>query len=199
MTELIATYGYAAVFVGCFLEGETILVLGGFAAHRGYLDIWLVVMVAFVGTSVGDQLYFFLGRRWGNRILARRPGWQVPAGRARRLLERYDVLFILSFRFLYGLRTMSPFAIGMSGFPTRRFLALNLIAGAVWAVAVAWAGYAFGHGLALAIDRFARYEKHAFVAIAIAGALLWGVHHLRQRRQRAAPPSEGKAVRPPRE
>jgi membrane protein DedA with SNARE-associated domain len=60
---LIAHSGYAAVLVGTFLEGETVLVLAGIAAHRGYLDLPLVIGAAFLDTLFGDQLYFFLGRR----------------------------------------------------------------------------------------------------------------------------------------
>ncbi len=60
---LIRNYGYWAVLVGTFLEGETILVLGGLSAHLGYLKLPWVIAAAFCGTLPGDQLYFFLGRR----------------------------------------------------------------------------------------------------------------------------------------
>ena len=58
MEYWINTYGYAAVFIGCFFEGETILVLGAFAAHRGYLSLAGVCFAAFMGTFLGDQLYY---------------------------------------------------------------------------------------------------------------------------------------------
>lgn len=54
-SELIK-YGYAALAVGTFLEGETILVIAGFLAHRGYLSMDLVILSAFLGTFFGDQL-----------------------------------------------------------------------------------------------------------------------------------------------
>ena len=60
---LIQNYGYWAVFVGTFIEGETILLLGGFAAHRGYLALPWVIVAAFFGSLCGDQLFFFLGRK----------------------------------------------------------------------------------------------------------------------------------------
>ena len=58
---LIQTYGYVAILVGTFLEGETVLVLGGLAAHQGYLQLPGVMLAAFAGTLIGDQLFFFLG------------------------------------------------------------------------------------------------------------------------------------------
>ena len=52
--SFIETYGYAAILIGTFLEGETILVLGGFAAHRGYLSLPWVIVAAFAGTLSGE-------------------------------------------------------------------------------------------------------------------------------------------------
>ncbi len=54
-------FGYFALFLGTFFEGETILVLAGFLAFRGYMDINLVVVVAFFGSYAGDQLWYFMG------------------------------------------------------------------------------------------------------------------------------------------
>ncbi len=49
------------------------------------------------------------------------------------LLERHPTGFILAFRFLYGMRTISPVIIGLSGVPFRKFLLLNAIAAGIWA------------------------------------------------------------------
>ena len=64
---LIDSYGYLAVAIGTFLEGETILALGGLAAHRGYLSFRDVVIVALLCGFAGDQFFFFLGRYHGDR------------------------------------------------------------------------------------------------------------------------------------
>ena len=89
LAELFATYGYYAVFLGTFIEGETVLLLGGIAAHRGYLDLPTVIAVAFAGGWLGDQFYFFLGRRYGQAILMRFPALQIQAQKAQRLTQRY--------------------------------------------------------------------------------------------------------------
>jgi membrane protein DedA with SNARE-associated domain len=60
--ELIEKYGYLALLVGTLLEGETVLVMSGYAAHRGYLHLPLVMLIAFVGSSVHDQSFFWVGR-----------------------------------------------------------------------------------------------------------------------------------------
>lgn len=68
---LIQNYGYLAVAVGTFLEGETILIMAGAAAHRGYLTMPMVIMVGTIASFFGDQLYFYVGRRYGAALLKR--------------------------------------------------------------------------------------------------------------------------------
>ena len=73
LAGLIDSYGYVAVFIGSFLEGETILALAGLAAYRGYLDLSIVIVLAMLAGFLGDQFYFFLGRFNGHKVLARYP------------------------------------------------------------------------------------------------------------------------------
>lgn len=63
IADFLSHYGYLALLIGTFLEGETILVLGGLAAHQGYLDLAGVILAAFAGSLMGDQFFFLLGRR----------------------------------------------------------------------------------------------------------------------------------------
>jgi membrane protein DedA with SNARE-associated domain len=177
----IQQYGYAAVLVGTFLEGETVLVIGGFAAHRGYLDFPWVLMAAFTGSLLGDQLYFLLGRRYSNAILRRRPAWAPRIARAGQLIGRHRTLVILAFRFIYGLRTVIPFALGMSSVPFRQFLFLNLVGALAWSVVVGTAGYLFGHVLELLLEDVRRYEMAIIALLALIGALVWLIRAIRGR------------------
>lgn len=182
----IETYGYAAVILGTFLEGEMILVLAGFAAYRGYLELEWVMLCAFIGSLTGDQLYFYIGRHFGAPIIRKRLSWQASADHVYRLLERHQVILILSFRFLYGVRSVAPFAIGASRrVPRLRFFALNAVGAAVWAVTVAWGGFLFGKTLQLLFEDVRRYEIYALVALVIIGFVVW-VTSLVRRRRRAA-------------
>jgi membrane protein DedA with SNARE-associated domain len=186
--HLIATYGYLAVAVGSFLEGETVLVVAGFAAHRGYMDLRYVLLAAFLGSLAGDQLYFFLGRRHGAALLARRPRWQARAAKIHAILERRQALFIIAFRFglLYGFRTVAPFVIGMSRVPSSRFVLFNTIGAAAWAFSVGALGYFFGHALELLLGDVKRYELRAFLFLVAVGAALWLWRYVRSRRSTGA-------------
>jgi membrane protein DedA with SNARE-associated domain len=80
LPQLLSNYGYLTVFVGSLLDGETILLLAGFAARQGYLTLHWIVLPAICGGTIGDQVYFFLGRRYGGTLLLCAPG-----GRAQEL------------------------------------------------------------------------------------------------------------------
>jgi membrane protein DedA with SNARE-associated domain len=168
--------------IGTFLEGETLLVLAGLAAHRGYLNLTSVILAAFVGSLCGDQLFFYLGRRHSEFLIRRRPVWQPKLQQANQLTERYQAPLILGFRFLYGLRTAMPFAIGLSDVPLLRFVLLNAIGAGVWAVVVGSGGYLFGQAIDGLIGDVRRYEVFMFTLVAVAGAGVWAIYLYRRRR-----------------
>jgi membrane protein DedA with SNARE-associated domain len=180
---IIGSYGYIALWVGTFLEGETILILAGFAAHLGYLHLPWVILVAFLGTLSGDQLFFYLGRRQSRFVLDKHPAWQRRLDRVERLFERYQTLLILGFRFLYGLRSVTPFVLGRSGVAPGYFFLLNTVGAMVWSLVVGIGGYLFGNILKIIMGDIKRYEIEAFGAIAIIGGLIWGVYFYRSRRK----------------
>jgi membrane protein DedA with SNARE-associated domain len=177
---LISTYGYVAVGIGTFLEGETILVLAGLAAHRGYLDLKWVMVCAFFGTLLCDQLFFYLGRSQGRAALAKRPRWQARSERVFTLLERHPAWTIVGFRFLYGLRTVTPLLIGASRVPVLRFTLLNIVGAVLWAVVFGGVGYLFGEVFQAVIGDVRRYELWAFGLLALVGAAIWIAHWQRR-------------------
>jgi len=148
IVHLFETYGdlfYPIIFVWTFLEGETVVIFGGYAGYHGIVNPWLLLVSAWLGSFLGDQLYYFLGLRYGERLLARFPKARPKVGVALILLCKYNVLFIMSFRFIYGVRNVSSFAVGLSGLPWIRFASLNFIAAGLWASSFVSAGYIFGH------------------------------------------------------
>src|SRR5574337_768429 len=170
---LIHEFGYLAVAVGTFLEGETVLVLAGAAAARGHLALPWVITIATVASFLGDQLAFWAGRRYGAGLVVRFPTLKPHAERTLALLDRHHVALILAVRFLYGLRIAGPIAIGMAGVAPLRVLLLNFIGAVVWAVAIAGAGYWFGQALASLLPGLDVDEPWLIGAAAATVALWW--------------------------
>ncbi|WP_296266815.1 DedA family protein [Pseudomonas sp. UBA6562] len=186
LQQFLHDFGYFALFLGTFFEGETILVLAGFLAFRGYMDISWVVVVAFFGSYAGDQLWYFMGRRHGRAILARKPRWQAMGDKALDHIRRHPDIWVLSFRFVYGLRTVMPVAIGLSGYPPRRYLLLNGIGAAVWALALGAAAYHFGAILEGLLGNVKKYELWVLGTLLVLGLGLWIRRYLRNQRAERA-------------
>jgi membrane protein DedA with SNARE-associated domain len=191
--NLIDRYGdifYVIVTVWTFLEGETVVLFSGIAAREGVLDLYLLIACAWVGSFLGDQVYFLLGRRYGPRLLQRYPRWHPGVKRALNLLERFSAGFILTFRFVYGVRNFSSFAMGMSSLSWRRFALLNFVAAGLWSVRFAGAGYFAGMALQHVIGDYATDLSlgllAVFLALTLGGALFNG---WRRRRTRIPTPT----------
>ena len=178
---LLNTYGYLALMLGTFLEGETILVASGFLAHQGYFKLPWVIVFAFIGTYAGDQFYFFLGRFKGMDFIESKPGWKAKSARVFDLLQKHQVAVIVGFRFLYGIRTVTPFVIGAAGIKPVRFIFWNFIGAGFWAVAVGSLGYLFGRGVEVLLEDAKKYEIWVMALVFLIGTAIWLIHFLRKR------------------
>jgi membrane protein DedA with SNARE-associated domain len=174
--DWVRQYGYWAVFIGSFLEGEAVLLIAGFAAYQGYLSLYWVVVMSMGGSFAGDQLYFFLGKHYAPQLLQRFPGMAPRLVQVRALMQRYHQRLIFTMRFLYGLRIVTPIAIGMSEVAWRQYTPLNLCAALVWAVAVGCLGYIFGGTLTLIFTDLQRIEEVIIIGLALLVAIWWWLH-----------------------
>ena len=178
--QFLETYGYAAVLIGTFLEGEAVLIMGGFLSHRGYLYLPGVIAAAFLGTLANGQLFYLMGRHKGAAFLERYRSMAPRVDRLRGTLHRHQTALILGFRFLYGLRTVTPLLLGTSGVPSRQYLVLNALGAAVWAVIVGVLGYSVGLALEQLLDEVRQYEGLVLGAIASLAAVAWLIHFFRK-------------------
>src|SRR5271166_3759010 len=201
INQLIADHGaysYLIAFIWTFLEGETIVLFAGFAAAQGLLDPFLLLAASWLGSFAGDQAYFWIGRHSGLWVLKRFPGWRFGVEAALRWLERYNTGFILTFRFIYGIRNFSSFAMGMSAVHWQRFLSLNFLAAGLWAASFIAAGYFLGHAfhavLGHLVRSFSLVMLGAFVVFAVAVRI---AHRLQRRRQLRVPQGINVVIPPP--
>ena len=180
--ELISRWGYLGVAVGTFFEGETVLVVGGTLAHKGLMSLSGVALSAFMGSLLGDQLWFLIGRRFGVRMLATRPRWRAQTERAGRLASRWGDVFVVGFRFVWGLRNVSPLVLAVSGYSWRRFAVLNTVGAALWAAAISSLGWITGAGVVKVLGRAARLEEIGVALVVVVVGTLALRRHFRARR-----------------
>jgi membrane protein DedA with SNARE-associated domain len=171
--NLISRFGYPALVLGLLLEGETVLVLAAFMAHRGYLDLSLVILIGCIVSFASDQFFFWMGRIKGSQFLEKRPKWKPGAEKAKSMLGRNSILLSLSIRFMYGLRTVLPFVMGMSRFDPRKFALLDFISAFVWALAFGLAGKLIGNVMAALFEDVREHESMIAAGIIVAGVGLW--------------------------
>lgn len=180
IAEFVRNWGYVAVFLGSLIEGESVIFIAGFFAHEGYLSLPKIILVAFTGTLFADQILYFVGRAYGNPFIERFPSFAPRAEKAFRLLRRYDNIFILSFRFIYGIRIISPVVIGASGIGVKRFMILNFIAAIIWSVGSCVAAYYFAH---IIMEYVHLMPKIILGVVLLGGGIWYGVYKWRNRQR----------------
>jgi membrane protein DedA with SNARE-associated domain len=168
LQQFLETYGYLALFIGTFLEGETVLALAGLAAYQGWMSFPLVVSIATIGGFIGDQFFFFLGRHYGDRVLQRYPSLAQKAPHIHALLRRWDAPLVITIRFMYGLRIAGPIVIGSAGIAPWRLAFFNFIGALIWAPMVAGVGYMAGQAISDLLANIERVEIIVLVLLAVA-------------------------------
>jgi membrane protein DedA with SNARE-associated domain len=181
LESFLANYGYITILLGTVFEGETIMIMGGFSAHRGYLKLWpWVVLAGFVGNFIQNQVYFVLGHRYGKRSVEKHPDWKPRLQQVHRWLERFQSPLIIGVRFVPGFRMIGGVAIGMSDVSPSRFTILNGIGAMLWALIIGFLGYLCGHILELIMGEIKHLEVPILVGIAVTGGL-WLIFNHRRR------------------
>jgi len=175
--SVLADYGLLAVVLLTFIEGETIVIVAGFLSHEGYFSPYLLCLCAFLGTFAGDQVWFYLGRRHSNLRIVQKVTEFPSFAKVIRLIEQHPIKFIMSFRFVYGIRNIAPVALGLSRVSALKYFILNAIAAIIWAISFTTIGYMFGQAAEKFIGRLAGVQQKILAAI-IAGVVIYVVFRL---------------------
>ena len=183
LTPLISHWGYLAIFLfvilgnlGLPVPEESILVLAGYLTWRGDLRLSLVLVVGILSAAAGDNLGFWIGRRYGQEAIERF-GQRVlltPARieATRRFMSRYGPFGVFAARFIPGLRFMAGPLAGSAGLRPPVFMTANALGAALYVPAMVAAGYAVGYGLGDYVKRFERVVGRVEHVVLIAAILV---------------------------
>jgi membrane protein DedA with SNARE-associated domain len=201
LQNLVSTNGYWVIALvvglesmGIPLPGETILVLAAiYAAADPTLNIWLVIAAATVGSILGDNLGYWIGKRYAYALLVRygrHIGMSAPRIKLGQYLFReYGAMVVFLGRFIALLRILAAFLAGVNHMPWRNFLLANAAGAILWAATFGFGGYFFGKLL------FQLHGAVAGIVFAVALVGFFGVgylihrfeHRLIEKAERALP------------
>ena len=150
---------YILFFLGIFLEGELILLSAVIAAHQGFLNIWLVVAFAILATIISDVVYFNLGKHKAKKWLAKSKfaaKYEVVQNR----LIKNRTKMLLTYRFLYGMRIITPFVLGTQEVTFLKFIKYSIISTLIWCFLFVALGYAFGEVIINSLKHIQQIEYY---------------------------------------
>jgi|ERR1039458_4627481 membrane protein DedA with SNARE-associated domain len=194
LTVGLLVFGEAALFIGFVLPGETAVILGGFIASQGRINIVALCALVVVAAIVGDSVGYFVGRHYGARLLTLPVIRGRRAGIARALegLDRRGPTYVFLGRFTAFFRAVVPGLAGMSDMHYRRFFFANAAGGLCWGLAYSLLGYFAGN----AYKRVEHYSTYAAIGAFVLFVAVAVVLHLRGRRKERADEAAFEASHP---
>ncbi len=173
MEQLFYDYGYTFLIIAALIEGEIFLLIAGSMAYHGYFQLPIVMLFSFVGAVIHDQSLYWVGYFGGEHILKRFPSLKKKSDKARKLMKKHNTALILGFRFVYGIRTITPIIVGISGVPQKKYALLTFPAAAVWAIVISCLGYYFAEMVEVIQAKFENGQK--IIGIIILAVVILGL------------------------
>jgi len=182
MLNLLGNYVYLGLWfvifaetglaVGFFLPGDSLLVVSGLFAAAGKLNIALVLLAFFLGSVIGDNTGYWIGRGMGKTLFNRESSWVFKPSRvekAKHFFEKYGVKTVILARFVPIVRTFAPLVVGAAEMPYSKFLFFSIIGGLLWINSMVLAGYFLGGVIerALGIKLEDHIEKVVIVVVVL--------------------------------
>lgn len=169
--------GPSLVFLGAAFEGNMAVIAGGFLAQQKLMSLWVAGLSATAGTWLIDQVLFMAGRRFRDHRSVQRVCATRAFARSLAFIERFPISFILTFRFIYGVRLAGPIALGVTRISDERFFVLNFVGAVIWAGIFTLAGFLFGETIEAFFGRFKVADGYIAWGIGI-GIVAFALYHL---------------------
>jgi membrane protein DedA with SNARE-associated domain len=142
--RLLPKYGYFAILIAAFWEGEAVLIAAGTLCGAGYLDWRLTILAAAMGGAAGDQIYFYAAHERAARLIQKSERLRRWYPRVSRFVLRHGTVAVLLSRFAAGLRITIPLVCATAAMPPRKYSTLNLLSAFAWASVWVAISYQFG-------------------------------------------------------
>ena len=164
MEDLIRDWGYIVLFLYSFGGGFLALAVAGVLSYAGDLNIYVTLIVAGSANFIGDQFLFFLARN--NKAYAKQMmgKHQRKIALAHLMMRKYGSIVVFLQKYIYGIKTLIPLAMGLTKYDGRKFTLFNFLATIIWTLVVGIVSYMLGELVYTYVDEFKTYGI-AFVVL----------------------------------
>jgi membrane protein DedA with SNARE-associated domain len=182
----LATYGYIGLFLYSLGGGFVALIAAGVLSYMGKMDLTLVILVAFVANALGDVLLFYMARYQKGVMMEGLRKHRRKLALSHIMMKKYGSWIILFQKFIYGIKTLIPIAIGLTKYDFKKFAVLNVLSAGVWALSIGLGSYYSGSALVKIAEFIGEKPWIAPIILVVFGAALWFyMTHATKRRPKA--------------
>ncbi len=168
MEELIKDWGYIALFAYSFGGGFVGLIVAGVLSFAGDLNIYISIAVAATSNFLGDQFLFFLARKNKSYAKDMMKNYGRKIAMAHIMMRKYGSLVVFIQKYVYGIKTLIPLAMGLTKYSSVKFTIFNIFATILWAIVVGYGSYSAGEYILSVADDF----KYVGIGLVIVIAVL---------------------------
>ena len=145
MEELIKEWGYIILFLYSFGGGFLALAAAGVLSYTGDLNIVTSIIVAGSSNFIGDQFLFLLARKNKQYAKQMMQKYGRKVALAHLMMKRYGSYVVVIQKYIYGIKTLIPLAMGLTKYDAKKFMMFNILATILWAVIVGYVSYYMGN------------------------------------------------------
>jgi membrane protein DedA with SNARE-associated domain len=173
MLSNIATYGYIGLFIYSLGGGFVALMAAAVLSYMGKMDLATSMAIAFSANVIGDNLLFYLARNQKAQIHTYLKKHRRKLALAHIKMKQYGSWIILIQKFIYGIKTLIPIAIGLTKYDLKKFTILNILSAVVWTLVVGFGSYLSGNAIVKLYDFVAAKPYIAVIIVGTFFAVLW--------------------------
>lgn len=162
MESFIQDWGYIALFLYSFGGGFLALAIAGVFSSTGDLNIYYAIGVAIVSNFLGDQFLFLIARNNKSYAKSMMSKWGRKIALTHLLMRKYGIWILFIKKYIYGIKTLVPLAMGLTKFDFKKFTFYNLLAAIVWGIVVGMISYFLGQ---IFIDSLEEYKNVGIVTL----------------------------------
>ena len=169
----LATYGYIGLFLYSLGGGFVAIIAAGVLSFMGKMDITLSIAIAFTANALGDFLLFYMARYQKSMMMEGLRKHRRKLALAHIMMKKNGSWIILIQKFVYGIKTLIPIAIGLTKYDFKKFAVLNIISAGVWALAFGLGSYYSGGFLMNIAETISQRPWIAPIILVVLGGALW--------------------------